>query len=95
MQRSRRPSTSPVSGRAKRSASSSPLEGFGQAPGGLARELEVGGGVGAEDVLAAEPGEEPLHGSEPVALGGDAERLAVLPGGSGRASAGSSPGSAW
>ena len=53
-------------------------EGFGEDFGGLAREFEVCCGIGLQDVLAAEPCEEPLHGSEAVALGGDAERLAVV-----------------
>lgn len=40
--------------------------------------FEFGGGVGKDGVLFAEPRKVVLHGAEPAALGGHAERLAVL-----------------
>ena len=53
-------------------------QGFRQSLGRLAWEFQVGGGIGGKMVLLAEPAEEPLQGSEPVALGRHAERFPVL-----------------
>ena len=39
----------------------------------LAREIKVGGGVGGEEALAAEPGEESSHAAESSDLGVDGE----------------------
>ncbi len=51
-------------------------EGFGEALGLFAGQVEVGGGVGGEDGVAAQPGEEPAHDAEPAELGVDHERFA-------------------
>ena len=50
-------------------------EGFGEAAGLLAREIEVGGRVGREGAAAAQPGEEAADGPEAGKLGVDCQRF--------------------
>ncbi len=51
------------------------VEGFGQAAGLLARQVEIGGGIGGNGAGAAKPGEEAPHAAEPGELGVDDQRL--------------------
>ena len=53
------------------------VEGFGQAAGLFAREVEIGGGVGGDGACAAEPGEEAANAAEPGELGVGDQRLAT------------------
>ena len=48
-------------------------EGFGKGAGLFAREVEIGGGIGGDEVLTAEPGEEASHAAEACDLGVDDE----------------------
>ena len=49
----------------------------GQGAGLLAREFEIGSGIGREMVFAAEPGKEVLHDAEPGALRAHGEGFAI------------------
>ena len=53
------------------------VEGFGQAAGLFAREVEIGGGVGGDAAGSAEPGEEAADATESSKLGVGDERLAA------------------
>jgi len=50
-------------------------EGFGEATGLFAGQVEVGGGVGGNGAAATEPGEETPDAAEPTELGVDPQRL--------------------
>ena len=55
-------------------------EGFGEGAGLFAGEVEVGGGVGGDVVLATEGGEEASHAAEAGDLGVDGEGLVAARG---------------